>query len=426
MRLNYYHKALIVAAVAIFYTNVPLYLYQHYGMMQTVTPKHWVLLFCLFSLPVLIGQGATWSALKSPVALWCYAYACLTVLWFFQSSQSDLAWQEVRWRYLAVIEILAFVMIFGRPGATRLAGKTLVVAVLTGVTLNIYEVFAPLSFSYVIGRSAGLYQNPNMAGEALVLGMILSVTILGPVYRGPFILLTGIGTLATLSRAAILTWVIAVAGLILLGGLRLKDFLVSGAVGLLLVVLVLFPRWDQLLTTWASTGIVNVNVQERLEWITDPFGVSDQSGWERKYLAQRAWDKIAERPFLGRGTGSSYEAGIPPHNQYLSFMLDHGLLGVMIVPLLILAMTWGARGEGRRVAIVFGCAILVLSFFTHNVFNFSYSLILFSLMAAMAAKRDQYDIKGTMAMETGNSGAAQVFATLDLSPEGRQQFRKTW
>ena len=41
--------------------------------------------------------------------------------------------------------------------------------VLIGVVVDIYEVFAPLSFSKVIGRSAGLYENPNMAGEALVL-----------------------------------------------------------------------------------------------------------------------------------------------------------------------------------------------------------------------------------------------------------------
>src|SRR5205823_9004443 len=169
-----------------------------------------------------------------------------------------------------------------------------------------------------------------------------------------------------------------------------------------------FPRWDQLLTTWESTGVANVNVQERLEWFTDPFGVSDQSSWERKYLAKRAWDKIAERPFIGRGTGSSYETGIPPHNQYLSFMLDHGLIGVMIVPLLILAVTWGARGDGRRVAIIFGCGILMLSLFTHSILNTSYSLILLPLMAAMAGASGHREIKRTIAMESRDGGTAEV------------------
>ncbi len=40
--------------------------------------------------------------------------------------------------------------------ATRLARKTLVGTVLFGAGLNIYELFAPMTFSRVIGRSAGL------------------------------------------------------------------------------------------------------------------------------------------------------------------------------------------------------------------------------------------------------------------------------
>ena len=67
-----------------------------------------------------------------------------------------------------------------------------------------------------------------MAGEALVLGMILSVTVLEPRYRGPYILLTGIGVFITLSRGGILTWVIAVAGLMLARGISPKDLVLPG------------------------------------------------------------------------------------------------------------------------------------------------------------------------------------------------------
>jgi O-antigen ligase len=132
--------------------------------------------------------------------------------------------------------------------------------------------------------------------------------------------------------------------------------------------------------------VINSNVLTRLEWFTDPFGVSDPSSWERKYVAQQAWDKIADRPFLGSGTGSSYDAYTATHNQYLSFMLDHGLIGAMILPLLILAATWGSQGEARPLAIVFSCVILMLSLFTHLILGPSFfSMPLFSLMAAMAA-----------------------------------------
>jgi hypothetical protein len=404
MKLRYYHKALIVAAVGIFYTNVPLYVYAKYGI---AAPKQWLILFWLLSLPVLVIRKTAWNALKSPVMIWCFWYAWLTILWFFPSSQSEVVWQEVRWRFIAISEILVFLMIFLDPNAVRLARKMLVLAVFIGVAVNIYEVFYPMSFSQTIGRSAGLYANPTMAGEALVLGMILSATILPPRYRSVFILLVGIGILTTLSRSGVLGWVLAVAGFILAGRLSMKELFVSGALGLLLGVLVLLPRLDQILTTLERKGVVNENVLERLEWFANPTGVSDFSSWERKYVAQRAWNKIAEYPVLGSGTGSSYEATVPPHNQYLSFMLDHGLIGVMILPLLIVAATWGARGETRHVAIVFGCTIAMLSFTTNTILITNYSCILLSLMAAMAATSGHREIK-RMAMERRVVGRGEV------------------
>jgi hypothetical protein len=276
-------------------------------------------------------------------------------------------------------------MIFASPSAVRSARWTLVFAVLLGVTLNIYDFFVPMTFSEVHGRAAGFHVNPNLSGEALVLGMILSVTVLPSFCRGPFLLLTGVGIFLTFSRGGILAWLIAVGGLLLFTKVvRARDLISTLLLSLLVVGIALLPKLDAILTTMDQSGAVSKDTETRFEWLTNPFGVSDNSGLARKYVADQAWRKFTDHPWVGSGTGTMYESfDIPPHNQYLSYMLDHGVLGAAIVPLLILTLVWGAQGETRRVGLVFGAVTLWLSFWTHTMLNFGPSLILFTLLAAM-------------------------------------------
>lgn len=393
----YYRNILVVLSVAVFFTGVPNYVYIVH---KIVEPLHWVIGFGVLSLPLLIKQLTRTDLLKSPVILWCFGYAWLTLLSFFQSSQSEDVWQEVRWRCLTISSLLMFLAIYANPDSTKLVRRMLVGGVLFGVALNIYELFVPRSFSSVIGRSAGLYGDPNTAGAALVLGMIFSVTALSPRYHVPFILLTGIGVFLTFSRGAILIWLLAVTSLILMGKVRFKDLLLTSSVSLLLIVLILLPRWDEFLMTLERDGVLNKNVMERMAWFADPTGVSDDSSWERKYVAKRAWEKVAERPFLGNGTGSFRNAYVLPHNQYLTFMQDHGLIGAVILPLLGLAVTWGMRGENRRLAIVFNGTLLLWGFFSHTILNEPHTLLLLALMAAMTLTSREDQVRRTLAMAT--------------------------
>ena len=408
--MTYYRNILLVVAVAIFYTNVPGYTNMIATSAADSAPMFWVIALGVLSLPLVIGQLLRSNILKSPLIVWCFGYAWVTAAWFFLSSQSDIAWQEVRWRVLTISELIIFLMLFTHPNATRLARQALVVGVFVGIALNIYELFVPMSFSHVIGRSAGLYLNPNQAGQALVLGMIFSVSVLAAWLRAPFILLTGIGIFSTFSRSAILEWVIAAMGLMLVGRVNVKDLLLPVSLSLLLVAVVLVPRWDQFLTTLESSGVINKNVVERLDWFTDPTGVEDYSSSERGDLARQAWDKTVEHPFLGSGTGSSRETTMAAHNQYLMFMQDHGLLGAAILPLLVLAMTWGVRGEARKLAILFACIVMLQSFASHNIMNQGEVLMLFALMAAISSTSRESEMKKAQAMTTAEAGGPRIFA----------------
>jgi uncharacterized membrane protein len=94
--------------------------------------------------------------------------------------------------------------------------------------------------------------------------------------------------------------------------------------------------------------------------------------------------------------------------------MDHGVvIGVMILPLLLLAVGWGARGETRRLCIVFAAGILVLSLFTHTILYTGSTLILFCLMAAMAAT-SRAEIARPVAAEISERSIAQAVPQLFL------------
>jgi hypothetical protein len=377
-----FRNALAVIAVAVFYMNWPDYAHTRLGVL---VPYYWVLGFGVLSLPFLFRQIVASDMLKSPVVIWCFGYALLTMIWFIGSTQSEITWQVVRSRILTIIELLLFISLFSNQEVNRLARQVLVVGVATAVIIQIYELFFPMSFSEVLGRSAGLYMNPNMAGSALVAGMICAVTVLPLHYRVGFFLMSGIGVLASFSRGSILAWGIAVAGLAVTGLMRAKSWAITGLLGFGLVLLMVVPNWDAFLSTLERAGTINKNVEERLTWLTDPSGVLDQSSWSREYLAKRAWEKIEEHPFWGGGTGSSFETDIAPHNQSLVFMQDHGVLGILILPLLLLSVVLSATGENRSTSIVFGCTLMFISLFSHTLLNDPPIILLLALMATMGA-----------------------------------------
>lgn len=380
-----FRNVLAVSAVAIFYSNLHEYLHRNY---EVGVPWQWVLAFLILSLPLLVRQVLTSEIIRLPIVVWCFGYLWVTMVWFLLGTQSDMAWQEVRWRILAIFEILGFLAIVMEARAHLIARLTLAVAVHVAVVINVFELFAPNTFSDVSGRSAGLYVNANMSAEALVLGMILAVTALPIWYRGVFILLVGTGVFVTYSRAGLIGWLIAVVGLKLARFINTTYLIRTSLIACLLIGIVLLPKADQILTTLERVGSLNQDTQERLAWFMDPLGVDDKSGSSRKSVAREAWERVAEQPFFGSGTGSVHQGlNIQPHNQFLSHMIDHGLVGAMLMPLLLLALIWRTEGENRRVALIFSCTVLWLGFFTHTFLNFSYTLLLLALVAALGVMR---------------------------------------
>ncbi|MBS0159878.1 MAG: O-antigen ligase family protein [Nitrospira sp.] len=384
--MNSFNCLLAIMSVAVFFTNLPNYLHIHrWG----IVPYQWVVGFGIVALPLFVRQVSKSNVLGRTVVGWSLLYLIVSLLWFIPSAQDDMAWQEVRSRALTAIELMVFFILFADQQMNRIVRHALVAGVLVGVGLNVYEVFVPLSFSEIIGRSAGLYINPTTSSLALVGGMIITVTILPRWFRGIFVLIVGVGVLSTFSRGGIILWIVATAGFVISRQIPSRDVVQAMILGSVIFAVLVIQQGAELLDVLTRTGVLNANVEERLEWLTDPSGVQDRSGWARTYVAKRLWEKYAETPFFGEGTGAAYSAfEIPPHNQYLLLMVDHGLVGMLLFPLLILSVVYEARGGAITLVLVFGGMQALAGLMSNTLLTEPQTLLLFAVAATMPSREE--------------------------------------
>jgi O-antigen ligase len=385
MLAKYYPRVLAVAAVLIFFMNLDGYLFSS-EILESVPPLYWIVGYLVLTAPLLLDRKVFTAAQRSPLIWWCYGFILISGIWlFFQSSHSEIVWQEFRLRVLSVLFLLCLLVVLYREDVQSCVRHTVLIAVLIGAAINFYELFHPTSLSLIVGRSAGLYMNPNQSANALVLGMIFCIGILNQRFRALLMLMVLGGVIVTFSRAAIAGYFIVVLALVLTGVVSLRKSLLVGVIGLSALLIPLMVWWDDLLFQLKGLGVLNQNVLERVDWFTNPKGTTDYSSLERQDVAGAAWRMFTDRPILGHGIASTkaWSYAVSSHNQYLSLMADHGILGAFILPLLVLAVTWRASGEVRRTALTFAAFALFIGLFSHNVLDERYFLIMFSLMAAM-------------------------------------------
>src|SRR5215467_9878494 len=130
-------------------------------------PLYWILALVIAAAPLCLSSGSLLTVSRSPLALWGYGFLVVSGVWLlFEPSPSEVVWQEFRTRVLSVAFILTLLLIFSKKDTQIWATRATVVAVLLGVGLNVFELFHPMAFSAVSGRSAGFYINPTQAAVA--------------------------------------------------------------------------------------------------------------------------------------------------------------------------------------------------------------------------------------------------------------------
>jgi hypothetical protein len=249
------------------------------------------------------------------------------------------------------------------------------------VVINGVEMFEPdWFFMQVSTRSSGLYANANQCGAALVIGMIVGSQLIPRRLRLSFCLIVGGGVAATFSRSTIIGWLIATVILLAFDSSRARAReLVIGSLAAALLALALFQGA-------AASGLVeglalDDNQSDRVSFFRT-FDASDDAAQERRGVASKAWAMILDNPLQGNGLASTvqWSERSSTHNMFLYFMADHGVLGVLILPALLLCVFMGRTGApGPQ----WGFCVFTMwyAFFSHNILTERYQLLAFAFFA---------------------------------------------
>ncbi|PIG91486.1 O-antigen ligase family protein [Gloeocapsopsis sp. IPPAS B-1203] len=383
--LLYYQCILAVGAVILFFSDIDLYFFR---TGQAPAPVMLVFLFGFASLPLLLSIFSRIDFFSAPIVTWCSSYLLVSLLSFLIFLSSDAGYQELRLRILSVLFFLIMLLIFSRYRAVQSSARyTTIIVGIMGVLNNIYELLNPLVFGGLndTGRPAGFYVDPNRTGCALVLSMIFGTGLVPQKYRPYFIAFIGLGILLTFSRGAILGWILVIL-IFLKQKVITKNQLIYWLIGTGIIVIGL---------GLLSSNFININqlpygVRERLEWFENPTA-SEHSADSRMAILIAGWQLFIQSPLWGNGIASTIDWSyrISTHNMYLVFMVDHGFLGILILPLFVYAVTYPTRGENRYVALSFAILILLWGLFSHTILEDRFILLSFALMATLNVTSQQ-------------------------------------
>jgi hypothetical protein len=386
--IDRYQRFISVVATFLFFSDIPDYLYA--APLLPVLPLIWIYVFLVLSLPFIHKV----KTIPKPLLIWMVFYLLISTLSLMTVSSDEASFFDFRAKVLSVLFIALMYAIYQQKSLEHVKYTILIVVLMT-IGNNMFELLNPRIFTDLnTGRPAGFYIDPNKTGCALMLGMLFSLDIIKKSYRGLFLLIVGVGVIATFSRGAMIGWVICV--LILIAGRVLSDQrrkIMLPAIVLILILITVNPL--QTLTDYfkgSSTDGANWDIVNRLEEFQNP-SLKEDSAMARQAVATGAWLMFGSHPLWGNGLASTRKwmvADVSTHNMYLYYMADHGILGVIFLPGAIFAVVYRNRGENQIIIICFAVFVSLWGLFSHEVLAERYILSTFALLAAMNTNQKWY------------------------------------
>lgn len=356
------------------------------GILWSIVPLYWYLFTVLSGLTVVL-LSADLSLPKGAagrLVVWACVFVAMSSLSFVFSTQGSVATQKLITSVEAAVLLCVFLLFFRDNKSLVLSCSAIAAAVVIGSILNIVDFLAlsPLPLSITPGRAAGLYQNPNISGNYLVLGMVIATWVVPKRARWWFCLGVGCAVFLTFSRASILMWGLAVASLAWYGRFSLRRvpsimiavFLVS-VIGMAMAS----GQMTEILSTLGLGQHLTADASARVTGTL--FEQGDTSSTGRLFLLSKSIKWFFDAPLFGHGIGKTFEWGFggSTHNMFLLYAVEMGVLGIAMFCALLWILWSTGTDLGRIIALLFTLS----SLFSHN--NLEHPAMMVVLAVAVSA-----------------------------------------
>ena len=381
----YLKRALLVFAVLFFYCDLAVYF--SLSVSPRLEPQYWLgLLVLLTILWSVATPRLRYSFFNTSLFIWCVFFIGINLASYFLVHASHI--EEFKGRIRDAVMLLTLLSLFIMLGDQIIfVRKLILLAVIGGVIINIIGIFhcdflIPAQYAHAC-RSAGFYINPNDSAIALLFGMIFSIDTIPKSWRILFVYFVMIGVFLTLSREAIAGWLAIVIMFCITGVINWRKLILwSGIIAVTAVLIFVIV---------IKSGIANAPIASpyteqlhRLVWFVHGLrsGASVNIRFE---LLAKSWGMFLKHPWIGNGIGSTDHWSLPysTHNIYLYYLDDFGIIGLLLFPLLVWSVVYGAHGGVRTTGWCLAVFILLIGFFNHDLVHSYYSLFSLALMAAM-------------------------------------------
>lgn len=368
-------RALIAGGGAfLFFTSLDLFGHENWS---TPAPSLWVAGLVLVAGATVLAQPDRLAGLRSPLLAWTLGFFLVTTLWGIFLIDVPGVRQVAVDRYRSVALVVAYLVLLQEPLARRAALLATAAGVVFASTVNVSEALGLVRFAEttnrVAGRSAGLYVNSNITGLTIGLGLAAVTGSVPRRWRVPLLVAGAAAVALTFSRSSALAFLVLLLSLTWVGAIR------PGSVARVAFVAAAALTYfgPELADHLEEAGVLNSNTWARLRLANDDSG--------RLAVASKTWQLFLDSPLVGSGIGSTsdWDVGVQPHNQYLLFAADHGILGLAVLPALAVALV-----AGGRTALPFAAVLLVAGVFSHTLLVNRAVLVLVALLGAGTGGED--------------------------------------